>query len=72
MAIAASRLLGADAGGVGYVTRVGNDAFGGMLLELWRQETSIPAAWRSTGRHDRRLLRHARPQGHEFAYLRAG
>ena len=38
MAIAASRLLGTAAGGVGYVTRVGDDAFGRMLLDLWRRE----------------------------------
>jgi len=34
MAIAAAR-LGAD---VGYVTRVGNDRFGRMFLDLWRSE----------------------------------
>ena len=37
MAIAAARLL-AGTGRVGYATRVGDDAFGRMLLELWRRE----------------------------------
>jgi 2-dehydro-3-deoxygluconokinase len=73
MAIAASRLLGATAGGVGYVTRVGNDAFGRMLLDLWRQEqvdtrgVAIDAD-APTGVY---FVTHG-PQGHEFSYLRAG
>src|SRR6185369_6531540 len=37
MAIAAARLVG-DAGRVGYVTRVGDDAFGRMLIDLWHAE----------------------------------
>jgi 2-dehydro-3-deoxygluconokinase len=73
MAIAASRLLGADAGGVGYVTRVGDDAFGRMLLELWRRENVDTRgvaidAQAPTGVY---FVTHG-PQGHEFAYLRAG
>ena len=40
MAIAAAR-LGAR---TGYVTRVGDDAFGRMLLRLWSDEASIHAA----------------------------
>ncbi len=73
MAIAASRLLGAAAGGVGYVTRVGNDAFGRMLLDLWRQEqvdtrgVAVDAD-APTGVY---FVTHG-PQGHEFSYLRAG
>jgi len=73
MAIAASRLLGAAAGGVGYVTRVGNDAFGRALLDLWRQENvdtrgvAIDAD-APTGVY---FVAHG-PQGHEFSYLRAG
>ncbi len=72
MVIAAARLLG-DAGRAGYATRVGDDAFGRMLLDLWRGEgvdtrgvAIDPDA--PTGvyfvTHDER--------GHEFAYLRAG
>ena len=73
MAIAASRLLGATADGVGYVTRVGNDAFGRMLLDLWRREqvdtrgVAIDAD-APTGVY---FVTHG-PQGHEFSYLRAG
>ena len=37
MAIAAARLA-ADAMKVGYITRVGDDAFGRMLTELWHRE----------------------------------
>lgn len=69
MAIAAAR-LGARAG---YVSRVGGDAFGRRLLDLWRQErvdtrgvavdTDAP-----TGVY---FVAHG-PDGHEFSYLRAG
>ena len=69
MAIAAAR-LGAR---VGYVTRVGADAFGRMLLELWQAEgvdtrgvAADPEA--PTGVY---FVTHG-PQGHEFSYLRAG
>lgn len=72
MAIAAARLLGA-AGQVGYVTRVGDDAFGRMLVDLWRHEgvdtrgvATDPAA--PTGVY---FVTHG-PRGHEFSYLRAG
>jgi 2-dehydro-3-deoxygluconokinase len=69
MAIAAAR-LGAD---VGYATRVGNDRFGRMFLELWAGEgvdTSGVAvdAGAPTGVY---FVAHA-AQGHEFSYLRAG
>ena len=37
-AIAAARLAGTGAR-VGYVTRVGDDAFGRMLVDLWRTES---------------------------------
>jgi len=68
-AIAAAR-LGAS---VGYVTRVGDDAFGRMLLELWSREnvdtrgvaTDVRAP---TGVY---FVTHG-PHGHEFSYLRAG
>ena len=73
MAIAASRLLGDPGGRVGYVTRVGNDAFGRMLVDLWREErvdirgVAIDAD-APTGVY---FVTHG-PQGHEFSYLRAG
>jgi len=67
--IAAAR-LGA---GAGYVTRVGGDAFGRMLIELWHAEgvdtrgvAIDPDA--PTGVY---FVTHG-PQGHEFSYLRAG
>ena len=69
MAIAAAR-LGARAG---YVSRVGDDAFGRSLLRLWADEgvdtrgvTTDPAA--PTGVY---FVTHG-PAGHEFSYLRAG
>ncbi len=69
MAIAAAR-VGAS---TGYITRVGDDAFGRMLLSLWEEEgvatagvATDPAA--STGVY---FVTHG-PQGHEFSYLRAG
>ncbi len=72
MAIAAARLAG-DAGRVGYVTRVGDDAFGRMLSELWQREgvdtrgvTVDPVA--PTGVY---FVTHG-ARGHEFSYLRAG
>jgi len=72
MAIAAARLAG-EAGRVGYVTRVGDDAFGRMLVELWRAEgvdiggvaTDSEAP---TGVY---FVTHG-AHGHEFSYLRAG
>jgi 2-dehydro-3-deoxygluconokinase len=71
-AIAAARLLG-EPGRVGYATRVGDDAFGRMLVELWRREevdvrgvAVDPAA--PTGVY---FVTHG-PRGHEFSYLRAG
>jgi 2-dehydro-3-deoxygluconokinase len=73
MAIAASRLLGDPGGQVGYVTRVGNDAFGRMLLDVWQHENvdtrgvAIDAE-APTGVY---FVTHG-PQGHEFSYLRAG
>lgn len=69
MAIAAAR-LGAR---VGFVTRLGGDAFGRMFADLWRAEgvdtagvTIDPEA--ATGVY---FVAHG-PQGHEFSYLRAG
>ena len=72
MAIAAARLLGA-AGQVGYATRVGDDAFGRMLIDLWHREgvdtrgvARDPEA--PTGVY---FVTHG-PHGHEFSYLRVG
>jgi 2-dehydro-3-deoxygluconokinase len=69
MAIAAAR-LGARAA---YATRVGEDAFGRMFLDLWRAEsvdTSGVARDREapTGIY---FVTHG-ASGHEFSYLRAG
>ena len=69
MAIAAAR-LGAH---VAYVTRLGNDAFGRMFLDLWRDErvdaTGVDTDPESpTGVY---FVNHG-PAGHEFSYLRAG
>jgi 2-dehydro-3-deoxygluconokinase len=69
MAIAAAR-LGAR---VGYVTRVGGDAFGRLFLDLWAAEgvdargVAIDAE-AATGVY---FVAHGRA-GHEFSYLRAG
>jgi 2-dehydro-3-deoxygluconokinase len=69
MAIAAAR-LGAAAG---YATRIGGDAFGRMLSELWRAEGVDTAGVAvddaaPTGVY---FVTHG-AQGHEFSYLRAG
>ncbi|MEO5700482.1 MAG: sugar kinase [Casimicrobiaceae bacterium] len=75
MAIAAARLGRGlpEPLRVAYVTRVGDDAFGRLLLALWREEgvdTSGVAidATAPTGVY---FVSHG-PQGHEFSYLRAG
>ena len=69
MAIAAAR-LGAR---TGYVTRVGNDAFGRQLLALWRDEgVAVDGVTvdddAPTGVY---FVAHG-AQGHEFSYLRNG
>lgn len=69
MAIAAAR-VGARAG---YVTRVGDDAFGRMFVALWQREGVATEgvavdADAPTGVY---FVTHG-PQGHEFSYLRAG
>ncbi|HLX26944.1 MAG TPA: sugar kinase [Casimicrobiaceae bacterium] len=69
MAIAAAR-LGARSG---YVTRVGNDPFGRMLLALWREEGVATDGVAidddaSTGVY---FVSHG-ARGHEFSYLRKG
>jgi len=72
MAIAAARLLGSR-GTAGFLSRVGDDAFGRMLRELWQSEgvdaqgvAVDPGA--PTGVY---FVTHG-PGGHEFSYLRAG
>ncbi|MCC6193175.1 MAG: sugar kinase [Burkholderiales bacterium] len=69
MAIAAAR-LGAR---VGYLTRVGDDAFGRMFRDLWAREGVDTAGVAidpeaPTGVY---FVAHG-PQGHEFSYLRGG
>src|SRR3954452_9679746 len=68
-AIAAAR-LGVRAG---YATRVGDDAFGRWLLDLWQRENVdargvATASDAATGVY---FVTHG-PRGHEFSYLRAG
>ena len=72
MAIAAARLVG-GAGRVGYVTRVGDDAFGRMLLDLWRAEGVDTGGVVADGRAPTGVyfVTHG-AHGHEFSYLRAG
>jgi 2-dehydro-3-deoxygluconokinase len=69
MAIAAARLGAAT----GYVTRVGDDPFGHMLLALWTGEGVdtrgvVKDAEAATGVY---FVTHG-PEGHGFSYLRAG
>lgn len=69
MAIAAARL------GVrsGYVTRVGNDAFGGRLIDLWTQErVSIDGVAIDEGAPTGVYFVSHDASGHAFSYLRAG
>lgn len=68
-AIAAARLGVRTA----YVTRVGNDAFGRRLLELWRDEgvATDGVAFDDDAPTGVYFVSHG-PQGHEFSYLRAG
>ncbi len=72
MAIAAARLAD-GAGRVGYVTRVGDDAFGRMLTELWGLEgvDTRGVAVDSVAPTGVYFVTHG-PRGHEFSYLRAG
>ena len=69
MAIAAAR-LGARAG---YITRVGDDAFGRMFLSLWERE-QVDARGVAIDRHAPTgvyFVTHD-ARGHAFSYLRAG
>ena len=69
MAIAAAR-LGAR---VGYVSRVGDDAFGRALLRLWADERvdARGVATDSGAPTGVYFVTHG-PSAHEFSYLRAG
>lgn len=68
-AIAAAR-LGARAG---YVTRVGNDAFGRWFMELWQRERVDTRGVREDAAAPTAVyfVSHG-ASGHEFSYLRAG
>ncbi|HSS71262.1 MAG TPA: sugar kinase [Casimicrobiaceae bacterium] len=69
MAIAAAR-LGARAA---YATRVGDDAFGNMLLELWRSEgVDTRGVARDAGAPTGIYFVTHGANGHEFSYLRSG
>jgi 2-dehydro-3-deoxygluconokinase len=73
MVIAAARLGRAAGVRAGYVTRLGSDAFGRMLRDLWAHEGVategvVTDAEAPTGVY---FVSHG-PQGHEFSYLRAG
>jgi 2-dehydro-3-deoxygluconokinase len=56
-----------------YVTRVGDDEFGRMLLELWRRE-GVDTSWVVTdpGAPTAAYFVTHGPRGHAFSYLRAG
>lgn len=68
MVIAASRQGARTA----YVTRIGDDAFGGLLQDLWRQEGVETSAVRVVpgGRTGAYFVTHG-PQGHAFSYARS-
>src|SRR4029453_12627461 len=68
MAIAAAR-LGAR---VGYATRLGNDAFGRMFVDLWTREgVDTPGVAFDTDAPTGVYFVTHGPRGHEFSYLRA-
>ena len=54
-----------------YVTRLGDDDFGRMCLELWRARGRRLARSRSIRGADRHLLRAPRSRRHSFSYLRS-
>jgi len=68
-AIAAAR-QGAQ---VGYITRLGNDAFGQQFLQLWRAEgIDTTAVTTDSQAHTAVYFIHHSSQGHLFSYLRSG
>jgi 2-dehydro-3-deoxygluconokinase len=67
--IAASRLGAAAA----YVTRLGDDAFGRMFMDLWQRENvDTRGVGIDTGAHTGVYFVTHGGDGHEFSYLRAG
>jgi 2-dehydro-3-deoxygluconokinase len=56
-----------------YLTRIGGDAFGHLLLQLWAQEgvNTSGVSTASTGHTGIYFVTHG-PAGHEFSYRRAG
>ncbi len=56
-----------------YLTRVGHDGFGDMLLQLWRHEGVDTSAVETCDSHPTGLyfVTHG-PEGHRFSYRRAG
>jgi len=73
MAIAAARLSRGSALRVAYVTSVGDDAFGRMLLDLWSRE-NVDASGVAVDRHAPTAVYFVShdARGHAFSYLRAG
>jgi 2-dehydro-3-deoxygluconokinase len=73
MAIAAARLMKDGDAGAGYATRIGDDPFGRMLLELWHREGVDTRGVAIDGDAPTGVyfVTHG-PQGHEFSYLRNG
>jgi len=56
-----------------YLTRVGDDAFGEQLLELWRAEgVDTQGVLTDSGGHTGMYFVQHGPDGHVFSYLRAG
>lgn len=58
---------------VGYVTRVGDDAFGEAFVSLWQSEgVDIRAVQRDRNAHTGVYFITHGPDGHQFSYLRKG
>src|SRR5699024_8302500 len=56
-----------------YGTRVGDDGFGRMFVELWRREgVNVEAVDVDPDAHTGVYFVSHRASGHEFSYLRAG
>src|SRR5580704_12474197 len=67
--IAASRLGAA----VAYMTRLGDDTFGRLFLELWKREhVDVRAVGIDASAHTGVYFVTHGASGHEFSYLRAG
>lgn len=68
-AIAAAR----QGASVGYVTRIGSDAFGDLFARLWADEgVDTRGVVRDAAAHTAVYFVSHGPQGHVFSYLRAG